>query len=44
MLAHIAARCPTLGLGTAVIVTPWHQPLRIAEEIAMLSHDTAEIT
>jgi alkanesulfonate monooxygenase SsuD/methylene tetrahydromethanopterin reductase-like flavin-dependent oxidoreductase (luciferase family) len=37
MLAHIAARCPTLGLGTAVIVTPWHQPLRIAEEIAMLS-------
>ena len=37
MLAHIAARCPTLGLGTAVIVTPWHQPLRLAEEIAMLS-------
>jgi alkanesulfonate monooxygenase SsuD/methylene tetrahydromethanopterin reductase-like flavin-dependent oxidoreductase (luciferase family) len=37
MLAHIAARCPKLGLGTAVIVTPWHQPIRIAEEIAMLS-------
>ena len=37
MLAHIAARCPRLGLGTAVIVTPWHHPLRIAEEIAMLS-------
>ena len=37
MLAHIAARCPRLGLGTAVIVTPWHQPIRIAEEVAMLS-------
>jgi alkanesulfonate monooxygenase SsuD/methylene tetrahydromethanopterin reductase-like flavin-dependent oxidoreductase (luciferase family) len=37
MLAHIAARCPTFGLGTAVIVTPWHHPLRIAEEIAMLT-------
>jgi alkanesulfonate monooxygenase SsuD/methylene tetrahydromethanopterin reductase-like flavin-dependent oxidoreductase (luciferase family) len=37
MLSHIAARGPNLGLGTAVIVTPWHQPIRIAEEIAMLS-------
>jgi alkanesulfonate monooxygenase SsuD/methylene tetrahydromethanopterin reductase-like flavin-dependent oxidoreductase (luciferase family) len=37
MLANIAARCPTLGLGTAVIVTPWHHPLRIAEEISMLT-------
>jgi alkanesulfonate monooxygenase SsuD/methylene tetrahydromethanopterin reductase-like flavin-dependent oxidoreductase (luciferase family) len=36
-LSHIAARCPGFGLGTAVIVTPWHHPLRIAEEIAMLS-------
>ncbi len=37
LLANIAARCPTLGLGTAVIVTPWHHPLRVAEEIAMLT-------
>lgn len=37
MLANIASRCPRLGLGTAVIVTPWHHPLRIAEEIAMLT-------
>jgi alkanesulfonate monooxygenase SsuD/methylene tetrahydromethanopterin reductase-like flavin-dependent oxidoreductase (luciferase family) len=37
LLANIAARCPTLGLATAVIVTPWHHPLRIAEEIAMLT-------
>src|SRR5215469_15087936 len=37
LLSHIAARCPGFGLGTAVLVTPWHQPLRLAEEIAMLS-------
>jgi alkanesulfonate monooxygenase SsuD/methylene tetrahydromethanopterin reductase-like flavin-dependent oxidoreductase (luciferase family) len=37
VLANIAARCPRLGLGTAVIVTPWHHPVRIAEEIAMIT-------
>ena len=37
LLGHIAARYPGLGLGTAVIVTPWHNPLRLAEQIAMLS-------
>lgn len=37
LLAHIAARFPDLDLGTCVLVTPWYQPLRMAEEIAMLS-------
>ena len=37
VLSHIAAKYPDFGLGTAVIVTPWHHPLRIAEEIAMLT-------
>jgi alkanesulfonate monooxygenase SsuD/methylene tetrahydromethanopterin reductase-like flavin-dependent oxidoreductase (luciferase family) len=37
VLSHIAAKYPDFGLGTAVIVTPWHHPLRIAEEVAMLS-------
>ena len=36
-MAHVAARCPGLSLGTAVLVTPWYQPIRLAEEIAMLS-------
>ena len=36
LLGHVAARLPDLGLGTAVIVTPWHNPLRLAEQIAML--------
>jgi alkanesulfonate monooxygenase SsuD/methylene tetrahydromethanopterin reductase-like flavin-dependent oxidoreductase (luciferase family) len=37
LLSHIAAQCPGLGLGTMVLVTPWHNPLRLAGEIAMLS-------
>ncbi len=36
-MSHIAARCPTLGLGTAVLVLPWYHPVRIAEEIAMVN-------
>ncbi len=37
-LSHIAAACPGLGLGTAVIVLPWYEPVRFVEEVAMLSH------
>lgn len=37
LLANLAPRFPDLALGTAVIVTPWHNPLRLAEQIAMLS-------
>ena len=36
LLSYIAARCPGLGLGTAVMVLPWYSPLRFAEDIAML--------
>lgn len=35
-LSHIAAACPGLGLGTSVMVLPWYQPLRFAEDVAML--------
>ena len=41
LLAHIAAKEPALGLGTMVIVNPWHDPLRLAGEIAMLSRLSA---
>jgi alkanesulfonate monooxygenase SsuD/methylene tetrahydromethanopterin reductase-like flavin-dependent oxidoreductase (luciferase family) len=37
MITYIAARLPDLNLGTCVIVTPWHNPLRLAEQIATLS-------
>jgi alkanesulfonate monooxygenase SsuD/methylene tetrahydromethanopterin reductase-like flavin-dependent oxidoreductase (luciferase family) len=36
LLSHVAARCPGLGLGTAVMVLPWYNPIRFAEDIAML--------
>ena len=36
-MAHIAAECPTLGLGTSVLVIPWYHPLRLAEEISMVN-------
>ncbi|MCZ6523516.1 MAG: LLM class flavin-dependent oxidoreductase [Alphaproteobacteria bacterium] len=36
-MSHVAALCPGLGLGTCVMVLPWHNPLRFAEEVAMLS-------
>jgi alkanesulfonate monooxygenase SsuD/methylene tetrahydromethanopterin reductase-like flavin-dependent oxidoreductase (luciferase family) len=39
-LAHVARELPDLGLGTAVLVLPWHHPVRLAEEIAMLSNLT----
>jgi alkanesulfonate monooxygenase SsuD/methylene tetrahydromethanopterin reductase-like flavin-dependent oxidoreductase (luciferase family) len=42
MLSHIAARHPELALGTAVLVTPWYDPRRLAEDIAMLANLTTE--
>lgn len=36
-MANIAAACPGLGLGTCVLVLPWYDPLRFAEEVSMLS-------
>ena len=36
-LSHIAAACPGLGLGTAVMVLPWYDPVRFAEDVAMLA-------
>lgn len=37
-LSYWAGRNPNLGLGTMVIVLPWHDPLRVAEEVAMLDN------
>ena len=35
-LAYFAGRTKRVQLGTAVIVLPWHDPVRVAEEIALL--------
>jgi alkanesulfonate monooxygenase SsuD/methylene tetrahydromethanopterin reductase-like flavin-dependent oxidoreductase (luciferase family) len=36
LLSYYAGRTKRLMLGTAVIVLPWHDPIRVAEEIALL--------
>ncbi|MGE0224628.1 MAG: LLM class flavin-dependent oxidoreductase [Acetobacteraceae bacterium] len=36
LLAYYAGRTKRIHLGTAVIVIPWHDPIRIAEQIALL--------
>ena len=36
LLSYFAGRSTRLLFGTAVIVLPWHDPVRVAEEIALL--------
>jgi len=36
LLAYYAGRTKRIHLGTAVIVLPWHDPVRVAEQIALL--------
>ena len=38
MLSYICGRTRKIGLGTFVIVLPWHDPVRVAEQIAMLDN------
>ncbi len=35
-LTYFAARTSKIQLGSAVVVLPWHDPLRVAEQISML--------
>jgi alkanesulfonate monooxygenase SsuD/methylene tetrahydromethanopterin reductase-like flavin-dependent oxidoreductase (luciferase family) len=37
-LTYWAARTERIDLGTMVVVLPWHNPVRVAEEIVMLQH------
>lgn len=36
LLSYFAGRTQRITLGTAVIVLPWHDPIRVAEQIALL--------
>jgi len=36
LLSYYAGRTKRVALGTAVIVLPWHDPIRVAEQIALL--------
>jgi alkanesulfonate monooxygenase SsuD/methylene tetrahydromethanopterin reductase-like flavin-dependent oxidoreductase (luciferase family) len=35
-LAWVAARTERIGIGTAAVILPWHDPLRVAEKMIML--------
>ncbi len=37
-LSYFAGRTKTVKLGSMVVVLPWHDPMRVAEQVSMLDH------
>ena len=38
LMSYLAAACPDVGVGTAAVILPWHDPLRVAEQVSVLDH------
>lgn len=38
MLTYFAARTERIQLGSMVVVLPWHDPIRVAEQVSVLDH------
>ena len=36
LMTYLTALCPGVDLGTAAVIVPWHDPLRVAEQAAVL--------
>ncbi|MDN3566407.1 LLM class flavin-dependent oxidoreductase [Paeniroseomonas aquatica] len=36
LMTHLAALCPDIDVGTAAVILPWHDSLRVAENAAVL--------
>ena len=36
LMTHLTALCPDIDVGTAAVILPWHDPLRVAENAAVL--------
>ena len=36
LMTYLAAICPDIDVGTAAVILPWHDPLRVAENAAVL--------
>jgi alkanesulfonate monooxygenase SsuD/methylene tetrahydromethanopterin reductase-like flavin-dependent oxidoreductase (luciferase family) len=38
LMSHLAAICPDIDVGTAAVILPWHDPLRVAEQASVLDY------
>jgi alkanesulfonate monooxygenase SsuD/methylene tetrahydromethanopterin reductase-like flavin-dependent oxidoreductase (luciferase family) len=36
LMSYLAGVCPGMSLGTAAVILPWHDPLRVAENAAVV--------
>ena len=36
LMTYLTAICPDIDVGTAAVILPWHDPLRVAENVAVL--------
>ena len=39
-MTHLAALRPNIDVGTAAVILPWNDPLRVAEKVSMIDHFT----
>jgi alkanesulfonate monooxygenase SsuD/methylene tetrahydromethanopterin reductase-like flavin-dependent oxidoreductase (luciferase family) len=37
-MAYLTGVCPDVDVGTAAVILPWHDPLRVAEQVPVLDH------
>ncbi len=40
LMSYLAAKHPNVDVGTAAVILPWNDPLRIAEKVPMIDHFT----
>jgi alkanesulfonate monooxygenase SsuD/methylene tetrahydromethanopterin reductase-like flavin-dependent oxidoreductase (luciferase family) len=38
LMSYLTGVCPNVDLGTAAVILPWHDPLRVAEQVSVLDY------
>ncbi|HET8997510.1 MAG TPA: LLM class flavin-dependent oxidoreductase [Acetobacteraceae bacterium] len=38
LMSYLTAACPDIDVGTAAVILPWHDPLRVAEQASVLDY------
>jgi alkanesulfonate monooxygenase SsuD/methylene tetrahydromethanopterin reductase-like flavin-dependent oxidoreductase (luciferase family) len=38
LMSHLTVVCPDIDVGTAAVILPWHDPLRVAEQASVLDY------